>query len=768
MQAQAGFVRSTSCAFGPRLSRAVLNDRNKSETTVKLWEKKKQVLPANRGIARAALEGASRLEIAGEALQELRTESSVDRIGIWLASAVSELVDEGRTSVPPPTGDAKPKPAWRGVVWDRESESPPAAWEHLSGEAPLPQELVLGGRAVEQELQDHCGNILIGMLIGQRKVLWVPIEGRGGLQGVIFCGTREKRRALPRALCLRLAAELALQLAWQDERAVARERQADLALARRVHGDLYADGRADSHADGREDGLADGHADRRAEFSTQLRTERRAELRSELCTGVALSRIADSIVDAGPGGLGIGAAFATIGVLPDGRSRQASAVQLDFRWKSGDAGWLRVAESAALSESWQAALRNRCATGIPSQASRMDTAIARIVALPIEAEGDLCGAMLVGLFPRGTSLAALERLEYRAALAGQALARRHRERRAALAAQRQRAQLAASHACLLVLDARGRVVDSSAGAHDLIHEALHEINEVTNHVLSDVSNDVSNDATTTAIAHVTINAATDRVLNVAAVTAHPSSPNGAFAGGKPARSAAVDRAAPEELFEKLFREQDRLPVAEWLRRGDDLLPGNCPGSCIAARPGDSPVHSAAIPSDAESTLLAHLRNDVAVRLRRELPDAQGQTVVSLEKMSLEKLTRETAQNFSASLDGEQALQGVIEWLEEGVVLFDLHGNVRARNTRFEQLAGLAPASSAKGATLEQLIAQMAEQAAEPARFAKRWRSLATNIDGGVREELRMTHPTARILERTARPVLDATGDFSAASKSTGT
>ncbi len=682
------------------------NDRGKSETTVKFWEKKEQVLVANRGIARAALEGASRLEIAGEALHELREEASADRIGIWLASAVSESVDEGRNSTPPPTGrtvgaasagDTNPKPAWRGVVWDRESESTPAAWEHLSGEAPLPQDLVLSGRAVEQELPDHSGNILIGMLIGQRKVLWVPIESRGGIQGVIFCGTREKRRELPRALCSRLAAELALQLAWEDERAVARERYADIALARRVHRDLYADARADSHAAGREDGLADGHADRRAEFSTQLsaqpRTQPRTELRAELRTGVALARIADSIVDAGPGGLGIGAAFATIGVLPDGWSREAPAAQLDFRWKSGDADWLRVAESVALAETWQAALRNRRATGISPQAARMDTAIARIVALPVEAEGELCGAMLVGLFPRGTSLAAFERLEYRAALAGQAVARRNRERRAALAAQRQRTQLAATRACLLVLDARGRVVDLSAGAEDLVRH-----------------------------------------------------------GGL----AAVARAAPDELFEKIFRDEDRLPVAEWLQRGEDPPSGNWPGGGIADRPGDSPAHSSVNSGDAATVLLAHLRNGIDVHLRRELPDAQGQTVVSLEKVSRENAQR--GKNFLAGLDSEQALDGVIEWLEEGVVLFDTHGNVRARNTRFAQLAGLAPAASAKGATLEQLIAHMAEQAAEPAEFAERWRNLARGIDGGVRDELRMNHPTARILERTARPVLDAAGN----------
>jgi two-component system NtrC family sensor kinase len=106
---------------------------------------------------------------------------------------------------------------------------------------------------------------------------------------------------------------------------------------------------------------------------------------------------------------------------------------------------------------------------------------------------------------------------------------------------------------------------------------------------------------------------------------------------------------------------------------------------------------------------------------------------------------------------EVELQNVIEWLEEGVLLFDAGENVRAINTRFEQIMGLNPGQSGKIKSLEGLIAHLAGQAAEPERFEARWRELARGIEGGVREELQMVRPAPRILERAARPVLDSIG-----------
>jgi signal transduction histidine kinase len=84
-------------------------------------------------------------------------------------------------------------------------------------------------------------------------------------------------------------------------------------------------------------------------------------------------------------------------------------------------------------------------------------------------------------------------------------------------------------------------------------------------------------------------------------------------------------------------------------------------------------------------------------------------------------------------------------------------NVRAMNTRFEQIAGLAPEESGKFKTLEGLLGRLQPHAAEPGRFATRWRELARGIEGGVREEFQMINPSPRVLERAARPILDSIG-----------
>jgi signal transduction histidine kinase/CheY-like chemotaxis protein len=106
---------------------------------------------------------------------------------------------------------------------------------------------------------------------------------------------------------------------------------------------------------------------------------------------------------------------------------------------------------------------------------------------------------------------------------------------------------------------------------------------------------------------------------------------------------------------------------------------------------------------------------------------------------------------------EAELRNVLEWLEEGVVLFDAKDGIRAMNSRFAQMAGLLPAEAAEITSLDELVRRLAEQAAEPDRFAERWRELARGLDGGVSEELQLLRPLPRVLERAARPVLDAAG-----------
>ena len=198
----------------------------------------------------------------------------------------------------------------------------------------------------------------------------------------------------------------------------------------------------------------------------------------------------------------------------------------------------------------------------------------------------------------------------------------------------------------------------------------------------------------------------------------------------PARESQPADALPSENLSGLFCGRDQERVQRWLH---DSLESSTSSPVLGKQPPEAQLH-----------------NGINVELHLA-PSAPGQLAAIL----LQPLGAKESARQSDHADAE--LQNVIEWLEEGVVLFDSHENVRAINTRFEQIMGLAPGQSGTIKSLEKLIARLEGQAAEPGRFAERWRELARGIEGGVREELQMARPAPRILERAARPVLDSIG-----------
>jgi signal transduction histidine kinase/CheY-like chemotaxis protein len=145
-----------------------------------------------------------------------------------------------------------------------------------------------------------------------------------------------------------------------------------------------------------------------------------------------------------------------------------------------------------------------------------------------------------------------------------------------------------------------------------------------------------------------------------------------------------------------------------------------------------------------------LVNGVRVRLHAPLFAGGDLAAVVLAPAA----SHESAQQRSRS-DAE--LQNVLEWVEEGILLFGANYSIRAMNTRFAQIAGLSPEQAAACTTLDSLIAHLAPRAAEPERFAKRWRELARGAEGGTREEFQLARPVPRVLERSVRPVLDHAG-----------
>jgi PAS domain-containing protein len=75
-------------------------------------------------------------------------------------------------------------------------------------------------------------------------------------------------------------------------------------------------------------------------------------------------------------------------------------------------------------------------------------------------------------------------------------------------------------------------------------------------------------------------------------------------------------------------------------------------------------------------------------------------------------------------DGVTEVLNVIEWLEEGVVLFGANHEIRAVNSRFGQIIGLTPEELARIKTLDDLVASLSVRAVDPGLFAESWYHLA--------------------------------------------
>ena len=587
---------------------------------MRVWGKKTEPEASGASVARAALGGASRKELVQEALSALTQAPQADRVGIWLepdANTSSENEFSG---------------AFHGLVWDRAvREECPPQWRILSVEAPLPEQLLVGTQPFEQDLEASARNTVIGQLVGLRRALWVPVADQGSdqgqsclgrVRGLILLGSVSHPLAPFLNRAKSVAAELALAIVAEEQLRLVRIRNAELALVRR-----FVDDCPDASS-----------LDR------------------------LLAQLVSDCVHPSAHGESLGAAFAVIGALAY-RHRSSSPTAIDFFWRSGDEAWTRAMTTDPLAELWRRALETRQVIGSDPPVTWPQSSVARIVPLPLEAEGQLLGVLVAGLPASATSIATLDRLELRARLAAFALLRSKRKGEESQRANAERSLLGLVADPLFLLDHAGRITASSRGARQLL------------------------------------------------------------------RCAGQTAVLPSGHLSDLFCGRDRERLGRWLQQALD------PSSARGMK---------------KEMPWAELQNGVKVRLRF-VPRSPGQAAAVLFE------PEKNVKSQSLPDHAEAELQNVIEWIEEGVVLFDAHENVRAVNTRFEQMAGLAPEESGKLKTLEEWIARLAGQAVEPAQFAERWRELARNIQGGVRESLQMSLPFPRVLERAARPVLDSIG-----------
>jgi len=466
-------------------------------------------------VARAAVEGRVRQDLLEEAIRTLLASGQADRVGVWV-----EIVDEG-------VADAGQHSSFRGIVAEKDGEATPAEWSRLSPQPPLPAELLVSLRTVEQDIDDSPDKPMIGALIEMRRALWVPLQVHAQLRGILLAGSRKKQARLPRALLESVAAELALVMELEDERRLGRER----------------------------------HQDSRRMLAALAGSESPSDILAGIvkdCTHKGEHQVEPSAV------------FAAIGCLVDSPRTRKSFIQppprsMRFAWQSGAAAWIRTLESEELSGVWRRALESHHVAGSEPGIASAFGEVARVVAWPLEAAGEALGTLVAGVRRSTASLVALERLELSAALAGPALLQLKRSEEAA--------ELELRH---------------------------------------------------------------------------------------------------KEVLAALEKQPDRS----------------------------------------------------------EQRDAEH---------------------------GVTEVLHVIEWLEEGVVLFGPRQEIRAVNSRFGQMVGLAPEDLARIKTLDDLVASLGARTADAGTFAENWNRLARSTEGALREELQLVRPVPRLLERATRPILDEKG-----------
>src|ERR1700740_1724681 len=136
---------------------------------------------------KAGRAGAGRGEWILEAIQELKNEEGVDRVGVWLEERDSGERRDTESVV------------FRGEVWDEGMGIGVPGWTRISGGAPLPMEMLNAGKKCEYKIEGVNQGPMFGPLVALQRVLWVPVVARRILRGLVMTGTQQKQKALPSA-----------------------------------------------------------------------------------------------------------------------------------------------------------------------------------------------------------------------------------------------------------------------------------------------------------------------------------------------------------------------------------------------------------------------------------------------------------------------------------------------------------------------------------------------------------------------------------------
>ncbi len=113
--------------------------------------------------------------------------------------------------------------------------------------------------------------------------------------------------------------------------------------------------------------------------------------------------------------------------------------------------------------------------------------------------------------------------------------------------------------------------------------------------------------------------------------------------------------------------------------------------------------------------------------------------------------------MARALNAEAEIVSLANASDEGIILYDVTGGIRLVNDRFAQLVGITRQVLALCKTWHNLSHAVAERFRDPAVFVLRWRELANRPGDASWDEVEITTPEQRRVERFVRPVRDRYG-----------
>ena len=373
----------------------------------------------SRSLFCSVRQGSPRAEWISAAIHSLISDSAAERVGVWLEDPRADE-ESGDVAVP----------LFRGEVWEQELGSGPPEWARLAAGTALPTGLVDRGMVFEYSIEGPQSGPILGPVIGMNRVLWMPVVQRGVLRGLILLGTARREGVLPRWQAENVAAELSVLLELEEERRLARTRQADLELSSRMRGLLD-----EKHS-----------------------------------AGMILGQLAESCTRGIANG-GVGAVFALIAEHRHRAERKPDSlvvVELENRAQSGDPELTHCAGGEVLRPLWKQVLESGRLLGTETNGFAFEKGITRIVGVPMRWEGSTKGVLLAGLSKGKAELDSLARLELRAQLAAEVFERECREEHERDQERGQRALLESTEDALVLMDDQARVTGFSRGARELL------------------------------------------------------------------------------------------------------------------------------------------------------------------------------------------------------------------------------------------------------------------------------------------------------------